>query len=53
MRLVQDCYQIQVEVIVNFLRIFGPHLNILSIFKVKILMLSKWSQFRSSQLCDY
>ena len=35
--------QIQIEAIATFLVVFGTHMNILLIIKVKIFVLGKWS----------
>ena len=50
MSLAQDGKQIQIEVVVAFLIIFGAHMNILFIIKVTFLLLIKWS-YCSPQLC--
>jgi hypothetical protein len=47
MQLVRDGKQIQIEVVVTFLMIFGVHMNVLFVIKVKIFVLIKWS-YRSS-----
>jgi len=40
---VQGSQQIQIEAIAAFLKMFGAHMSILFIFKLKVNVLIKWS----------
>ena len=46
----RDASEIQIEAVATFLISFGGRMNILSMIRVKILVLVKWS-YRSFLLC--